>query len=61
MCQDEVQQYINNKVDVWINYNNEIGVWQYSVQVINDYLWLDSFKYKKDAIKFCKKYGLKII
>jgi len=44
---------------VIIHYNNEIGIWQYSVVVNMDY-WLGSFKTKEFAESFCRVNNLTI-
>jgi hypothetical protein len=57
----QVNKYIKSKVDVTIYHNNEAGDWQWSIDVnIDPGFWLDAFPTKQEAIKFCKKHGLKI-
>ena len=48
-------------VKVWINYNDETGIWQHSVQVVGDSLWIDSFDTEEKAIIFCHNCGLQIV
>lgn len=58
----QVKKYIKDKVNVVIYYNNEVGSYQWSVCVESDFeFWLDSFQYKKDAVRFCKKHSLKVV
>lgn len=57
---DEIKYHIENKSPVEIYYNDDIGKWLWSVQVVGTELWLDSFKEKCEAINFCKENGLKI-
>jgi hypothetical protein len=56
------EEYLKQKVDVYIDYNNELDEWTYSVAVINSNgFWLDSFDTEEKAIEYCKKHELKIV
>lgn len=44
--------------EVWINYNNEIGIWLYSIQLASAELWIDSFETEEEAVSFCDKHEL---
>jgi hypothetical protein len=55
-----INHHLKQKSPVKIYYNNETGVWQYSIEVIGTDLWLDSFNNKKQAIKYCKDNNLPI-
>lgn len=58
----QVKKYLKEKVAVNIYYNNEIGRYVWSVTVVSEpEFWLDSFKYKKGALEFCKKHNLKVL
>jgi hypothetical protein len=46
---------------VWINYNNETGIWQHSIQIEGTEFWIDSFDTEEKAIIFYHKYGLQIV
>ena len=46
--------------EVWINFNRDIGEDLYSVQLYDTDFWIESFKYKKAALEFCKSFNLKI-
>ena len=57
----QITKYLQNKEPVNLYHNNETGIWQWSISVvINPEFWIDSFKYKKEAIDFCEKHKLKI-
>ena len=48
-------------LNVWLNYNNETGDWQWSIQVADTDFWLDSFDTKEQAEKLCEEMGWVII
>lgn len=56
---EHIKAYLNQKVDVNINYNNDTGKWLYAVEVLNTDFWLDAFESKDLADEFCNKYGLR--
>ena len=58
IVKDQIKQYIKDKAEVDINYNNENGKWVYAVQVINTDFWLDTFKTREKAIEYINKNGL---
>lgn len=58
IVKDQIKQYIKDKAEVDINYNNENGKWVYAVQVINTDFWLDAFKTREKAIEYINKNGL---
>ena len=54
-----IQRFINDPATrVCINHNDEAGIWQYSVQVVGDGYWLDSFDTEDKAKKFIEQHGL---
>lgn len=58
IVKEQIKQYIKDKVEVFINYNNENGKWVYAVQVKNTDFWLDAFKTREKAIEYINKNGL---
>ena len=61
--EQQIKNYIKSKepTSVCVHYNDELGEWVWAVVVHNTDFWLDSFQYKKDAVAYCKKHGLKIM
>lgn len=50
----------SKKTRVYIDYNNELGQWLYSVVVSNsDAFWLDSFDTEQEAQNYIKQHNLK--
>jgi hypothetical protein len=58
IVKEQIKQYIKDKAEVFINYNNENGEWIYAVQVINTDFWLNAFKTREKAIEYINKNGL---
>ena len=55
----QIQKYISNPdTRVLINFNDDAGVWQYSVQVVGNGCWLDSFETEDEAKQFISAHGL---
>jgi len=57
-----IQEAIENKSPVFINFNNESDIgWKYSVALcdIEDF-WLDSFETLEKAKEYCEKNGLPV-
>ena len=45
---------------VWINYNDQLAEWLYSVEVVDsDEFWLSSFKTEEEAEEYIAEHGLK--
>jgi hypothetical protein len=58
----EVRNYIDNpNTYVWINYNDEAGLWQYSVQVEGTDFWLNSFATEIEAKQYIQDNNLKMM
>lgn len=57
----QIKKYLKVKPNVFINYNNEAGIWLYSVQVVDTDFWLDSFKTQNEAFEYCERHNLEII
>lgn len=56
-----IKAYIDDpSTRVWINHNDETGVWYYSVQVEGTDFWLDSFDTNQEALKYIRDNGLKM-
>lgn len=54
----KAKEYIeDNDTKVFINYNNELGIWLYSIEVVDsDNFWLSSFETLEEAKTFiCKE------
>jgi hypothetical protein len=54
------RKFINEKRNVIIHLNDEIGQLRYAVQVVDTTFWLDSFLTKDEAINFCNNNELPI-
>jgi hypothetical protein len=53
-------ELLERKAPVEIRYNNEAGVWQWSVSDVETGFWFDSFGTKREALAYCRKKGLKV-
>jgi len=59
--EEAISEYIRNPdTRVFINYNDEAGIWQYSVQVSGTAFWLNSFETKPKALEYIEENGLKM-
>ena len=58
----QVERYLkNSKTRVFINHNDELGEWWFSVEVRGSGgFWLDSFITKEEAEDYIRKHNLKI-
>lgn len=56
--EQQIQKYLEAKHTVFINYNDEAGIKQYSVQVSGTDFWLNSFPTLQKAKDYIKKHGL---
>lgn len=56
------EHYLKSKhTRVYIDHNNEIGEWLYSVVVVDsDAFWLDSFDTEKEAKNYIQEHGLRM-
>jgi len=59
--EEAISEYIRNPdTRVFINYNDEAGIWQYSVQVSGTAFWLNSFETEPKALEYIEENGLKM-
>ena len=60
---DELAQiHLNSpKTEVWINHNNDTGVWRYSIEVVGSGgFWLDSFESEEEALAYISQHHLRM-
>ena len=57
-----IQAAIDAKARVWINHNNETGIWQYSVVLVDDPgFWMDAFPTEAEAVAYCTDNELEVM